>query len=90
MGPSHSRCLRLAVLLSLLFYLAAVAMLAIMKSTTQLLQRLDVSEMFYGPAITIASMWIISAIAVWAVPGGGGKAARGEGDEERKAPEKRE
>jgi hypothetical protein len=54
------KLLKVAFLLSVLLYIFCVGLLAMLKAAG-FNQALSTPEMFYGPAITIVSVWIIFA-----------------------------
>ena len=53
--------MKLGIVFSVVLYGAGVGMLALLRSV-DLLRRLTTPEMFFGPAITIASAWILFTI----------------------------
>ncbi len=53
--------MKLAVTLSIALYVIAVGLIALLRSF-ELLRRISTAEMLYGPAIAIASSWIIFAV----------------------------
>ena len=52
------KLLKVALLLSILLYIFCVGLLAMLRAAG-FNQRLSTRELFYGPAITIVSIWII-------------------------------
>jgi len=52
------KLLKVALLLSILLYIFCVGLLAMLRAAG-FNQRLSTMELFYGPAITIVSIWII-------------------------------
>ena len=59
----RARRIRFCVLLSIALYVVSVVMLTILRIATNWITSSTVAEMLYGPAITIASTWIIFGIA---------------------------
>jgi hypothetical protein len=55
------KLLKVALLLSILLYIFSVGLLAMLKAAG-FIQALSTPEMFFGPAITIVSTWIIFGI----------------------------
>ena len=55
------KLLKMALVFSVVLYLVAVGLLALLKFMG-FSQRLSTPEMFYGPAITVVSTWIIFGI----------------------------
>ena len=54
------KLLKVALLLSILLYIFCVGLLAMLKAAG-FNQALSTRDLFYGPAITIVSIWIIYA-----------------------------
>ena len=54
--------------LTVLIYLFGVAFLAILKFTTHLVDGLSTPELFYGPAMTVASAWLIGLLISALIP----------------------
>ena len=53
--------MKLAVTLSISLYVIGVGLISLLRSS-ELFRKLSTTEMLYGPAITIASSWIIFAV----------------------------